>query len=100
MTNDLKDVLIELDSKIAEVYDLDLAEEMSDIYIDLSDRVNELYSQYWKLVKALARTEKNATNWLLKKIRQNTTKTITETKLNGLETKSNGIEKKLKKNAV
>ena len=58
MTTDLKDVLLELDSKIAEVYDVDLAEEMTDIYIDLSDRVNELSSQYWKLVKALAKTEK------------------------------------------
>ena len=58
MTTDLKDVLMDLDSKIAEVYDLDLAEEMSDIYIDLTDRVNELSKNYWKLVKALATTEK------------------------------------------
>ena len=33
MPTDLNDVLMELDSKIAEVYDLDLAEEMTDIYI-------------------------------------------------------------------
>ena len=46
MTTDLKDVLIELDSKIAEVYDLDLAEEMTDIYVDLSDRINEFSRQY------------------------------------------------------
>ena len=59
MTTDLKDVLIELDSKIAEVYDLDLAEEMTDIYVDLSDRINEFSRQYWKLVKALAKTEKD-----------------------------------------
>ena len=58
MTTDLKDVLMELDSKIAEVYDLDLAEEMTDIYIDLTDRLDEFSSQYWKLVKALAKTEK------------------------------------------
>ena len=58
MTTDFKDVLIDLDSKIAEVYDLDLAEEMTDIYIDLSDRINEFSSQYWELVKALAKTEK------------------------------------------
>ena len=59
MTTDLKDVLINLDSKIAEVYDLDLAKEMTDIYVDLSDRVNEFSRQYWKLVKALAKTEKD-----------------------------------------
>ena len=58
MTTDLKDVLKELDSKIAEVYDLDLAEEMSDIYIDLWDRYDESSKKYWKLVKALAKTEK------------------------------------------
>ena len=33
MTTDLKDVLMELDGKISEVYDLGLAEEMTDIYI-------------------------------------------------------------------
>ena len=58
MTTDLKDILIQLDSKIAEVYDLELVEEMTDIYNDLSDRVNELSTKYWELVKALARTEK------------------------------------------
>ena len=58
MTTTFEDVLIELDSKIAEVYDLDLAKEMSDIHIDLSDRIYELDSQYWKLVKALAKTER------------------------------------------
>ena len=36
MTTDLKGVLKELDSKIAKVYDLDLAGEMTDIYIDLT----------------------------------------------------------------
>ena len=59
MTTDLKDVLINLDSKIAEVYDLDLAKEMTNIYVDLSDRVNKFSRQYWKLVKALAKTEKD-----------------------------------------
>ena len=47
-----------MDSKIAEVYDLDLAEEMTDIYIDLTDRLDEFSNQYWKLVKTLAKTEK------------------------------------------
>ena len=34
MTTDLKDVLKDLNDKIAEVYNLDLAEEMTDVYID------------------------------------------------------------------
>ena len=67
MTTDLKDVLKDLDSKIAEVYDLDLAEEMTDIYIDLSDRLDEFSSQYWKLVKALAKTEKERDDLAIEK---------------------------------
>ena len=66
MTTDLKDVLKELDNKITDVYDLNLAKEMTDIYIDLTDRVNELSSQYWKLVKALAKTEKDRDDLLMK----------------------------------
>ena len=66
MTTDLKDVLMELDSKIAEVYDLDLAEEMSDIYVDLTDRLKEFSSKYWKLVNALAKTEKERDDLLMK----------------------------------
>ena len=58
MTTDLKDVLEELNNKITEVYDLDLAEEMSDIYIDLVHRVDVMSKKYWKLVKALATIEK------------------------------------------
>ena len=37
---------------------MDLAEEMTDICVDLTDRVNELSRNYWKLVKALATVEK------------------------------------------
>lgn len=66
MTTDLKDVLIDLDSKITEVYDLELAEEMSDIFIDLVDRVDELSTKYWKLVKALATVEKERDDLLSK----------------------------------
>ena len=58
MTTDLKDVLKELNDKITEVYDLDLAEEMTDIYIDLTDRIDVMSRNYWKLVKALATIEK------------------------------------------
>ena len=58
MTGDLKEVLKELNSKIAEVYDLDLAEEMTDIYIDLVHRTDLMSKKYWKLVKVLATIEK------------------------------------------
>ena len=58
MTTDLKDVLKDLNDKIAEVYNLDLAEEMTNIYIDLTDRIDVMSRNYWKLVKALAKTEK------------------------------------------
>ena len=57
MTTDLKDVLKALNDKITEVYDLELVDEMTDIYIDLKCRIDELSINYWKLVKALARTE-------------------------------------------
>ena len=53
MTTDLKD------SKIAEVYELDHAEEMTDIYIDLTDLIDGMSRNYWKLVKALAKIEKD-----------------------------------------
>ena len=55
---DLKDVLKELNDKITEVYDLDLVEEMTDIYVDLTDRIDAMSRNYWKLVKALATVEK------------------------------------------
>ena len=58
MTTDLKEVLKDLNDKIAEVYNLDLAEEMTDIYIDLADRIDVMSRNYWKLVKALVKTEK------------------------------------------
>ena len=66
MTTDLKDVLKNLNDKIAEVYDLDLAEEMTDIYIDLTDRIDVMSRNYWKLVKALAKTEKDRDDLLSK----------------------------------
>ena len=66
MTTTLKDVLKDLNDKIVEVYDLELVDEMTDIYIDLVDRVNELSSQYWKLVKVLAETEKDRDDLLMK----------------------------------
>ena len=54
MSVKFKEVLRELSDKIAEVYDLELAEEMTDIYIDLVTRADDASKKYWKLVKALA----------------------------------------------
>ena len=58
MSESLKETLEELSAKISEVYDLDLAEEMTDIYIDLVTRTNKASKKYWKLIKALATIEK------------------------------------------
>ena len=61
MMTDLKEVLKELDDKIAEVYDLELAEEMTDIYVDLVTRVDAMSKRYWELVKTLAKVERGRT---------------------------------------
>ena len=53
-----KELLQQLSDKISEVYDIDLAEEMTDIFIDLSNNINEMSDTYWSLVKSLAIIEK------------------------------------------
>ena len=53
-----KQILKELSDKIAEVYDLELAEEMTVIFEDLSDNINENSKRYWSLVKKLAVVER------------------------------------------
>ena len=58
MSIKLKEVLRELSDKIAEVYDLELAGEMTNIYIDLVTRADDVSRKYWKLVKTLAAIEK------------------------------------------
>lgn len=58
MTVKLKEVLEELSDKIAEVYDLGLAEEMTSICNDLVTRANDVSRKYWELVKTLATVEK------------------------------------------
>ena len=79
MTTDLKDILKHLSDKITEVYDLDLAEEMTDIYIDLTGRYDELSKTYWKLVKALAATEKERDEYYNKlKIEEKVSKSKSE----------------------
>ena len=54
MSSGFKKVLRELSDKIVEVYDLELAGQMSDIYNDLVTRTDEASRKYWKLVKSLA----------------------------------------------
>ena len=54
----LKEILEELSDKISEVYDLELAEEMTDIFEDLTGKIDEDLKQYWSLVKKLATIEK------------------------------------------
>ena len=58
MSIKLKEVLRELSDKIAEVYNLELAGEMTNIYIDLVTRADDVSRKYWKLVKTLAVIEK------------------------------------------
>lgn len=53
-----KEILKELSDKIAEVYDLELAEEMTVIFEDLTNNINEASKRYWSLVRKLAAIEK------------------------------------------
>ena len=49
--------LEELSNKIAEVYDLELVTELTDIYVDLADQIHEDNDKYFKLAKKLAEME-------------------------------------------
>ena len=53
-----EELLQQLSDKISEVYDVDLAKEMTDIFIDRSNNINEMSDRYWSLVKSLAMIEK------------------------------------------
>lgn len=52
-----EELLKELSERISEVYDTDLA-EMIDIFIDLSNNINEMSERYWSLVRSLVIIEK------------------------------------------
>ena len=54
----IRENLEELSDKIAEVYDLELAEELTVIFEDLTENINDYSKQYWSLVKKLAACEK------------------------------------------
>ena len=47
-----------ISDKISEIYDLDHAEEFTDIYMELVKRVKGSSKRYWSLVKTLAMIEK------------------------------------------
>lgn len=58
MSTNMEGFLKSISDKISEIYDLDLAEEFTDIYGELVTRVNRLSKRYWKLVRTLAAIEK------------------------------------------
>ena len=53
-----EELLQELSNSISFVYDLDLAEEMTNISIDLSNNISEMSDRYWSLVRKFAIVEK------------------------------------------
>lgn len=53
-----EEFLKKLSDSISYIYDLDLAEEMTDISIGLSNNINEMSERYWSLVRRLAIVEK------------------------------------------
>ena len=52
-------LLRELSGKIVEVYDLDLAMELTEIFEDLTEQINEDSNRYFNLAKKLAVCEKD-----------------------------------------
>ena len=54
----LKEILEELSDKISEVYDLELAEEMTGIFENLTGKIDKGSKQFWSLVKKLDTIEK------------------------------------------
>ena len=51
-------LLRKLSDKISEVYELDLAEELTDIFVDLTKEIKEDSYRYFNLAKKLAKCEK------------------------------------------
>ena len=54
----LKEILEGISDKISEVYDLELAEEMTGIFENLTGKIDKGLKQFWSLVKKLATIEK------------------------------------------
>ena len=51
-------LLRKLSDKISEVYDLSLAKELTDIYVELTEQIREDDYKYFNLAKKLAKLEK------------------------------------------
>ena len=58
MSTNMEGFLKSIFDKISEIYDLDLAEEFTDIYGELVRCVKETSKRYWSLVNTLAMIEK------------------------------------------
>ena len=54
----LLDSLEELSAVISNATDLEVAEDLTGIYEDITNRVSAMSNNYWKLVKTLAAAEK------------------------------------------
>lgn len=54
----MNDILKELSDKIGEVYDLEVAKDLTEIYEALADRACAGSRKYWQLVKKLAAVER------------------------------------------
>ena len=54
----MEELLRKISDKIGEIYDLDIAEEFTDIFVELVRRTKGASKRYWSLVRALATIEK------------------------------------------
>ena len=58
MTTTTEELLKKLSDKIADIYDLQFAEEFTGIFEDLVSRMKDKSKRHWRLVKKLAAIEK------------------------------------------
>ena len=58
MAANTEELLRKLSDKIAEIYDLEFAEEFTEIFEDLASRMKDKSKRHWRLVKKLAAIEK------------------------------------------
>ena len=58
MATNTEELLRMLSDKIAEIYDLEFAEEFTEIFKDLVSRMKDKSKRHWRLVKKLAAIEK------------------------------------------
>ena len=58
MVKNTEELLRKLSDKIAEIYDLEFAEEFTEVFEDLVSRMKDKSKRHWRLVKKLAAIEK------------------------------------------